>query len=210
MRHPFERGKVPNTHLTATDETEMRKGGVVVGGGRGARLWQNFICDCGKTTWADASLVRYGNTTTCGHLCPHSGLRKGVRALQNKTYAIYVRGCTCGNRTFQPLPFDDWLPLAEQLCIYCGVKGAKIIHAHKNRQRGHGYDEIYLNGIDHFDPAMTSPLGNSVPCCLPCNHEKNSMTPEEWFQRLNWTRGSSETQRIRRRVMTYLRNQVRG
>jgi hypothetical protein len=186
-------------HLTATGKWKME---TTPSGFR--YIAAEFVCDCGRPPcWKSFNNVKFGQATSCDKRCSCNGLRIGDLAEQRDAYRNYKRACLV--RNFVPLTFEDWLSVAKLSCIYCGA----LPTLYKVNMGFKGFDRkpFFRNGIDHFDPKIKAPVGNSLPCCLPCNHEKNVMTPQEWKDRLIQTRGKTKATKIWRRVKAFLRKQ---
>jgi hypothetical protein len=152
-----------------------------------------------KSVGSLLSNIKNGNTRTCATGCKFDPRRIGVLASQRSVYSAYARGCVSQGRVFVPLSFERWLQVVALPCIYCGA--APRVQGIKGRK------DFPASGVDHFDPTIKRPSGNSVPSCLPCNHEKSDMTPKEWETRLAKTRGEDEAKKIIRFTRLYLKKQ---
>lgn len=185
------------SHLTATGEYEVRN----------QRTWAEFKCDCGEVVWKILTSVKIRKIRCCEQLCKYNGFRKGVIADQNRVYGNYKHSCHYKNRDFIHFEQESWLIVVQQPCLYCRAEPAPYVI---RSRKGLDYEIFLCNGVDHFDPKIKEPEGNSVPCCAACNHEKMDMSPEEWYNRLVRTRGKAKADEIWLRVEKYLEEQVKG
>lgn len=200
-RLPLKRGLTFGTLIT-TGKSKIQGHS-----GRTGATYSQVKCKCGsKPFWIRASNLRYGTAKTCGPLCPFNPRRlPGNEASIRSAYGVYCRGCSFAGRDFQPLPMPLWKRVVEQPCMYCGTPPAPRLPS--NERRGRSHEPFFCSSLDHFDPTVKTPCGNSVPCCLSCNMEKLDMTPREWKDRLIRTRGKAKTLKICYRVEAYLREQ---
>jgi hypothetical protein len=138
-------------------------------------------CECGKEKTVQISLLKSGNTKSCGCL---SREVKKAKLLPNNAGVINqiilsykrhakTRGFAWG------LTFDEVTNIINRPCYYCGIinSNKKIT---KNCRGGFSY-----NGIDRVNSKKDYTIDNVVPCCNFCNKAKGSKTKEEF---LSWVK----------------------
>jgi len=140
-------------------------------------------CDCGIRKTIQGSLLKSGNTKSCGCL---SKERKAATALPGSLGAMrqviaqnYVRA---GKRREWHLTEDEFYLISQRDCHYCGQPPSQI-----KRGQGNGKDFKY-NGIDRIDSKKEYTTDNVVPCCKQCNIAKSDTSLSDfyiWAKRLN-------------------------
>lgn len=138
-------------------------------------------CDCGKIKTVQGTLLRSGNTKSCG--CLSREVRKAKllpnnRGVINQVILGYKRHAK--DRGFAwKLTFDEVSSIINQPCYYCGIVNSnkKIT---KNCKDGFSY-----NGIDRVNSLKDYTLDNVVPCCDFCNKAKGNKTKQDF---LSWAR----------------------
>lgn len=136
------------------------------------------VCSCGTIKTVQGSLLRSGNTRSCG--CLASELKKS-RALPNQRGVInqivlsYKRHAMSRGISFR-LTSDDVSTLVRQPCHYCGIVGGNNIRT-KNCKSGFRY-----NGIDRIDSFKDYTVDNVVACCKQCNLAKRDMSADTFVQ----------------------------
>ena len=140
-----------------------------------------FKCDCGSEKVILGSLVKSGNTKSCG--CLSGEVRKAKllpnnRGVINQVILGYKRHAK--DRGFSwNLTFEEVSAIISKPCCYCGaVNSNKKIT--KNCQDGFSY-----NGIDRVNSKKDYTPDNVAPCCDFCNKAKGNKTKEEF---LSWVK----------------------
>ncbi len=132
-----------------------------------------YLCDCvcGTSKAVQGSLLRSGNTKSCGCLSADS---RRSRRLPNDAGVInhiilqYKRHASDRSIVYA-LDRQDVDRLVRMPCHYCGIVGGNLKKT-KNRREGFAH-----NGIDRIDSAQGYHLWNVVPCCGLCNRVKRDM-----------------------------------
>lgn len=137
-------------------------------------------CDCGVRKIVQATLLRNGNTKSCG--CKTSELKTIARTLPNNGASVgqimaYYRGhAKKWNRPFE-LTRQEFEELIRMPCHYCGVLWS-------NR---HVPGDFRYNGVDRIDSSLGYTVGNVVPCCVMCNLAKRNWSQARflaWIKRV--------------------------
>lgn len=139
-------------------------------------------CDCGVEKTIQGSLLKSGNTKSCG--CFGKEIRRTLHKLPNNKGVInqiilgYKRHAK--RRGFSwSLTFDEVANTISKPCHYCGaINSNKKIT--KNCKEGFLY-----NGVDRVDSLLNYTIDNVVPCCGFCNKAKGNKTMSEF---LSWVR----------------------
>lgn len=141
-------------------------------------------CDCGNQKTVQGTLLRSGNTKSCGCLAKdikRKRLLPNNQGVINQIILGYKRHAK-GRGFNWNLSFDDVRNIITQPCHYCGseLSNMKIT---KNCKDGFKY-----NGIDRINSKKHYTKDNVVPCCAICNTAKNNMSKFDfllWIERVH-------------------------
>jgi hypothetical protein len=144
-------------------------------------------CDCGNAKTVQGTLLRSGNTRSCGCLAKEARAKTRLpaeRGVINQIILQYKRHALERSLSFS-LDYQTVERLVRGHCYYCGVIGGNLKKT-KNMKEGFSY-----NGIDRLDSGLGYHDSNVVPCCGLCNRVKRDM-PRETF--LSWVKRVSDHQ----------------
>lgn len=149
------------------------------------KRWRRYYlcqCDCGNKKVIQGTLLKNGNTKSCGCLSKETkaatALPGSLGAMRQVILQNYKRG-TKGKPW--NLSETEFYNISQKPCFYCG-----ILPAQTKKGQGNGHDFIY-NGIDRIDSRKGYKIDNVVPCCRKCNVAKNDMSLkdfQEWAIKL--------------------------
>ncbi len=151
------------------------------------KRWRRFYlcrCDCGTEKVIHGSLLKSGNTKSCGCLSREVKLARrlpGNRGVINHLILQYKRHARNRNLSFR-LSYKRFSELIKGNCVYCGEPPSNV-KITKNCKEGFVY-----SGIDRVDPKRGYSLGNVVSCCSLCNRAKNNLSLEQfktWVKKLD-------------------------
>jgi len=125
------------------------------------------VCACGKQTKVRGTVLRSGDTRSCG--CSRKDFSD--EPVRRQMYSNYKCQASKKNREFT-LTFEEFDALTKEGCFYCGARDS-IVRKKRNSQYAG-------NGVDRKDNAKGYVIGNAVSCCRICNHMKYNMTVEEF------------------------------
>lgn len=92
-------------------------------------------------------------------------------------FARYIKSAVERNLSFH-LSICEFKAITSSNCHYCGQVPKQI--ASKQTTNG-----AYLyNGIDRVDNSLGYTLDNCVPCCKFCNRAKDTLTKEEFINKI--------------------------
>lgn len=140
-------------------------------------------CDCGNTKTVQGTLLRSGNTRSCGCLARDAKKAKTLpenRGVVNQIILQYKRHAKSRGIEFF-LTYKEVDELVRKPCEYCGDVGGNVKKT-KNYKEGFRY-----NGIDRVDSSGQYTSNNVVPCCAICNRAKRDMPRAaflEWVDRV--------------------------
>ena len=140
-------------------------------------------CDCGNTKTVQGTLLRSGNTRSCGCLAREAKKAKTLpenRGVVNQIILQYKRHARSRGIEFF-LTYQEVDELVRKPCEYCGDAGGNVKKT-KNFKEGFRY-----NGIDRVDSSGQYTSNNVVPCCAECNRAKRDMAQSEflaWVKRV--------------------------
>lgn len=152
--------------------------------GKHNRSYFLFRCECGNKKILLGSLVKSGNTKSCG--CLSAEVKKNRRMPQNHSEITaiilgYKRHAI--DRGFKwKLKRNDVENIIKQNCFYC-----KSIPANIKKTRNSVNGGLLYSGIDRIDSTRDYTKNNVVPCCRICNYAKSNMdtnTFQEWAIKL--------------------------
>lgn len=127
-------------------------------------------CICGVTKDVVRTFLQNGESTSCG--C----LTKQIDGLANarNRYRQYIHNADMRDIEFD-LTFDEWYPLTQANCIYCGKPPSSIY-----KPNGYKLQWIY-NGVDRIDNRYGYSIANCASCCKVCNYAKRELTTQEYI-----------------------------
>lgn len=151
--------------------------------GVGERSFGRWLCqcDCGGTTEAASTDLKYGNVGSCG--CATRVDKAGWRSLQTQYKAAAKKRNLCWE-----LSFEDVVRIAGRSCSYCGepprkrdsTLNARLKEGSPNARNRRDY-VIFANGLDRVDNNRGYTLDNVVACCRTCNWMKADRSKEEFL-----------------------------
>jgi hypothetical protein len=127
-------------------------------------------CDCGRRKVVQATLLKTGNTKSCG--CKKKELIGAASTKINggpvsRVLSMYWGRAKKWNREFT-LSFDQFKQLILSPCEYCGIQWSNV-YKDQNYPGGFRY-----NSIDRVDSSRGYTPDNVVPCCNMCNLAKRN------------------------------------
>ena len=141
-------------------------------------------CDCGSEKTVQGTLMRSGNTRSCGCLSADAGAARRKPENGGEITAVilgYKRHASARGLSWN-LDREYVRGVIAMQCHYCGAdpSNTKIT---KNTVSPFKY-----NGIDRVNSSVGYEEYNVVPCCFICNRAKADMTVDEfylWIARLS-------------------------
>jgi len=135
-------------------------------------------CQCGVEKTIQGTLLRSGNTKSCGCLVQESArnrcLPHGVSSM-NLVYAGYRHKAKKAGVSFM-LTKEQFSRIVARNCFYCGSEVSNVCKA----QSGSG--DFAYNGIDKIDPSKGYTINNVVASCKRCNMAKSNRSQGEFIQ----------------------------
>ena len=135
-------------------------------------------CRCGVEKTVQGTLLRSGNTKSCGCWAKESARSRckphGV-ASRNQVYAGYRCKANKSGIPFH-LTRDQFGRIATQPCFYCGADRSNVHRAQ------HGAGDFAYNGLDKIDASKGYTINNVVACCRRCNFAKTDRTQGEFIE----------------------------
>ncbi len=148
------------------------------------RSYFEFMCDCGNVKVILGSLVKSGNTKSCG--CSKKKLSRERKLLPNNlgmTRLIilgYKRHAKERNISWN-LSEEEVIEIINKNCYYCDLIPSNV-KTPKNK-----IDAFNYSGIDRVDSSLGYIKENCVPCCEQCNKSKMALKKEDflsWIERV--------------------------
>lgn len=139
-------------------------------------------CVCGKEKTVQATLLRYGNTRSCGCLAKETKLAQRLPSeagVINQIILQYKRHAS-DRKIVWCLSPEQVGRIVRMPCHYCGVVGG-------NTKKTKNHPGFRHNGIDRVDSSLAYTIGNVVPCCGMCNRAKRDIPRDEfiaWARRI--------------------------
>lgn len=138
-------------------------------------------CECGNRKTVQGTLLKSGNTKSCGCLAIESQ-RKWAKANRlpdnggviNQILLQYKRHAKDRNIEFF-LSAEEFAVAIRKPCHYCGVVGGNTIVT-RHCRGGFKY-----NGVDRVNSLLPYTTSNIVPCCGTCNIAKGSLSATEFI-----------------------------
>lgn len=140
---------------------------------------KHYLClyDCGKYKTIQGSMLRSGNTKSCG--CLSTEVRKNRRISKNHseiTAIILGYKRHAKDRKLKWCLERDFIELVIlKSCHYCGEHPSNIKRTKNSIDFGMKY-----NGIDRIDSCKDYIKSNVVPCCKQCNLAKRNISVDEF------------------------------
>lgn len=139
---------------------------------------KHFVCRCvcGAEKTVQATLLRNGNTKSCG--CLARDVKRAQRlpddaGIINQIILQYKRHARDRGIEWN-LTRDAVDQLVRMQCQYCGIVGG-------NTKQTKNHPGFKHNGIDRVDSSKGYESTNVVPCCGLCNRAKRDMPREEFI-----------------------------
>lgn len=144
------------------------------------RKFYEVICECGNKKIINGSLMKSGNTKSCG--CYGKQIRKSKRISDNHSEITaiilgYKRHAKDRNLEWN-LSRDFVENLIKQQCFYCDSPPTNIKKTKNSIGNGLKY-----SGIDRINSNYNYDENNVVPCCKICNVAKRDMSIVDFY---NW------------------------
>lgn len=144
------------------------------------RKYYNCICNCGKTKTIQGSLLKSGNTKSCGCLSIEARKKKLLpnnAGVINQIILGYKRHAK-DRKIEWNLSFDEVFVLLKTNCNYCGLPPS-------NNKRTKNCNGFMYSGIDRVDSSIGYIKNNVVSCCNQCNKSKLSLSKKDF---LSWVK----------------------
>lgn len=143
------------------------------------------LCDCGKNHIAVKSVLKNGNTKSCGCLAQECRINLNCKNPDdvnfNYIFCSYRKSAQKRKLDFY-LSKDLFLKLIKGDCYYCDSKPySKIMH-HKNNKVIGRTEPYFYNGIDRVNNDIGYIESNCVSCCKFCNYAKRAYSVNEFQQ----------------------------
>lgn len=134
-----------------------------------------FKCECGNEKVILGSLVKSGNTKSCG--CYSREVKKAKtladnRGVINHLILQYKRHARRRNLSFD-LTYEQFSSLISKDCHYCTVPPS-------NNKVTKNCPRFLYSGIDRVDSSVGYSVSNCVPCCDYCNKAKGNKTLKDF------------------------------
>lgn len=154
-------------------------------GRRGAKVFWECLCDCGKRIEVYTGVLNSGRTRSCGcwtkdRLAEKNTLPFGFAA-RNIILAVYKTGAAQRGHVWELSP-EQFMQITSQNCHYCDAPPSNYyIHRRKD-----GSDKLnggfHYSGIDRVDNRAGYTEANCVPCCNVCNKAKRDMPYDDFMK----------------------------
>ncbi len=134
-------------------------------------------CECGKEKTVQGTLLRSGNTQSCGCLVQDAAHARALQhglAARNQVIAGYRHKAKKAEIVFA-LTISQFERIAQSPCFYCGALPANI------KRSSHGTGDYVYNGIDRIDSHKGYVVNNTIPCCRRCNLSKSNQSQGEFI-----------------------------
>ncbi len=153
----------------------------VLGFSHSDKRWRRHylcLCVCGKKKTVQGSLLRSGNTKSCGCRSKEAARKRtlphGVASLR-QVVAGYKHKAKNNNVLFS-LTILQFKVIASSSCFYCGA-----IETNTHRSP-HGTGDFTYNGLDRIDARKGYTINNVVSCCKQCNFSKSNRSQGDFIQ----------------------------
>lgn len=135
-------------------------------------------CKCGVEKTVQGTLLRAGNTKSCGCWSKESARTRafahGVAAM-NQVIAGYRHKADKSGIGYH-LTNPQFKAIATAPCFYCGSVLTNICRS------PHGTGDFAYNGLDKIDPSKDYRINNVVPCCKRCNFAKSNRSQGDFIR----------------------------
>lgn len=156
------------------------------------RTFWSCKCDCGKEVAIAVSGLR-GGTVSCGCIRKDMVVQMNYMKLsKNPIMSVakrYYRS-VYANKEGDTISFEEWLPLTQLPCAYCGTSFSNRLNKYRTRYNAKKVVSVteeqiessyfYYNGLDRVDSSKPHTKENVVTCCKTCNRIKSNMTVQEF------------------------------
>lgn len=135
-------------------------------------------CDCGLEKTIQGSLIKSGNTKSCGCLASESKKKKLLpenKGVINQIILGYKRHAKDRNIEWE-LSYENVSEIIKKPCHYCGTPPSN----NKITKNCNGFK---YSGIDRVDSNLKYAPDNVVSCCNQCNKSKMALSKGDF---LNW------------------------
>jgi hypothetical protein len=145
------------------------------------RRHYTVICDCGVSKTVQGTLLRAGNTKSCGCGKADAYAKRRIPGNHSEITAIilgYKRHARARGFSWN-LTRAEVEAIVVRPCFYCGSPPQNV-KIHKNTVAPFAY-----SGIDRVDNTLGYSVGNVAPCCRICNRAKETLTLQEFAEWAN-------------------------
>lgn len=135
-------------------------------------------CRCGTEKTVQGTLLRTGNTRSCGCAVREAARRRVIGhgvAARNQVIAGYRHKAKISERVFD-LTVPQFEAVAARPCFYCGAIRSNVAHS------PHGTGDYTYNGLDRIDSQKGYTINNVVACCRGCNLAKSARGQGEFIE----------------------------
>ena len=135
-------------------------------------------CDCGIQKTVQGTLLRDGNTRSCGCKAKEAARKRALPhgiAARNQVFAGYRCKAKSASRAFT-ITIPQFEKLSKSKCFYCGNLPSNV-----NRSPNGTGDYAY-NGLDRIDSRKGYSVNNLVACCRSCNLAKGARSQGEFIE----------------------------
>lgn len=150
--------------------------------GSSGSIW-NAICLCGNKREISSKEINRGvirkYNLSCG-ACEFADRKVNVSDDESaffNLYSMYKGSAQKRNIEFN-LSKKYFLEITSQNCHYCNIKPKQICYNYTRKGK------YFYNGIDRLNPEIGYLIQNCVPSCGSCNLMKQSMTFEQFIERV--------------------------
>lgn len=135
-------------------------------------------CICGKKKIIQGTLLKSGNTKSCGCLGKETARKRALPhgvASMRQVFAGYRSKAKKIDILFN-LTMPQFKKIVSSPCFYCGDIDSNI------HRSPHGTGDFAYNGLDKIDSGKGYTVNNVVSCCKKCNFAKSNMSQGEFVK----------------------------